>query len=282
MTRSASIPSGFSSLDQALPTAGWPIGALTEIIAPRVGDGELRLLVPILRKLTQAGRTVALLVPPYLAYVPVLIQHGISLEHVKVIRSTLALDGLWAIEDALKNAEFGALIAILPPAQPESESRGAVRRLQMAARLSQCPAFLFHTSSTPDATQSAQLRLLIDSSVPGVMQVQIIDEHAPGAHRSLSLDLPLPARRPLLDRKAMPLLAMQSQAPLSTASSSVPDAASSFLPTLGDSKTIPALTPASPMKTPERRPWPFRQRRKTPETPSIYPLALAFLFSRNG
>ena len=41
-------PSGFAALDALLPGGGWPHGALTELLLPQPGIGELRLLAPVL------------------------------------------------------------------------------------------------------------------------------------------------------------------------------------------------------------------------------------------
>jgi protein ImuA len=38
--------SGHAALDAQLPGGGWPVGALTELLLPHPGVGELRLLAP--------------------------------------------------------------------------------------------------------------------------------------------------------------------------------------------------------------------------------------------
>ena len=63
---SPGLPSGFGPLDAQLPGGGWPAGTLTELITRDAGVGELRLLVPLLRRLTAERRTVVLLAPPHL------------------------------------------------------------------------------------------------------------------------------------------------------------------------------------------------------------------------
>ena len=44
------LSTGFPALDEVLPDAGWPMGALTEILVPRAGAGELRLVLPALAR----------------------------------------------------------------------------------------------------------------------------------------------------------------------------------------------------------------------------------------
>ncbi len=56
------VPSGHEALDAELPGRGWPAGALTEVIVPQPGCGELRLLKPALEAV--ASRPVFVLQPP--------------------------------------------------------------------------------------------------------------------------------------------------------------------------------------------------------------------------
>src|SRR5690348_2018520 len=58
-------PTGYADLDALLPQRGWPRRALTELLLPADGVGELSLLIPTLGRFTQAGATVALIAPPY-------------------------------------------------------------------------------------------------------------------------------------------------------------------------------------------------------------------------
>ncbi|WP_122284934.1 hypothetical protein [Pseudomonas syringae group genomosp. 3] len=61
-------PSGHAALDNALPTGGWPASALTEILIPANGSGELRLLWPSLARLSAIGERIVLVAPPYIPY----------------------------------------------------------------------------------------------------------------------------------------------------------------------------------------------------------------------
>lgn len=71
----AGLPTGFAALDAELPGAGWPVGALTELLLPHPGVGELRLLAPALAAVMRgegsgpgvspgASRSVMLFDPP--------------------------------------------------------------------------------------------------------------------------------------------------------------------------------------------------------------------------
>src|SRR5438034_15002 len=51
----ATISTGYPALDAGLPGGGWPRHGLVEILTPRVGVGELYLLLPALAALSRAA-----------------------------------------------------------------------------------------------------------------------------------------------------------------------------------------------------------------------------------
>ena len=81
----AAIATGYPILDEALPSQGWSIGCLTELLCAQSGIGELSLLLPALRQLTQDDQWVALVRPPYLPYAPALSNAGIDPHHLLII-----------------------------------------------------------------------------------------------------------------------------------------------------------------------------------------------------
>ncbi|VCU69741.1 hypothetical protein PIGHUM_01804 [Pigmentiphaga humi] len=281
-SRTPSLSTGFPELDNVLPQGGWPVGALTEMLVPRVGHGELSLLGPLLRRLTAAGRMVALLVPPHLAYVPALIQQGVALSCVKVIRTDHPLDGLPGMEDALQSGEFAALVAVLPPNGLEApQPEGTVRRLQLAARLAACPAFLFHTCSTPETTSASQLRLLVDMSQPSRFDIRPIAPAPSGQDTAtVTLCVAPQATPPSFRRAAGPVAGSQPAAPHASAAGTrrhgpgTPEETSST-PGTGQQEQEPAPRPLPG----GRSPWPFKQRRSAVGQGG-YSATLAMLFSR--
>ena len=70
------IPTGWDALDAVLPGGGWPSGALSEILLPADGVGELRLVWPALARLSQDEGIVAVVAPPYRALCPGLAGRG--------------------------------------------------------------------------------------------------------------------------------------------------------------------------------------------------------------
>ena len=138
--RSAAIaadgePTGHAALDALLPQGGWPRRALTELLLPADGVGELALLLPTLARCTGEGGTVAVIAPPYLPYAPAWQAAGVDLGLLQIIDAT-PRDALWAFEQCLRS---GACAAVL--GWPASADAQALRRLQVAADSGDCLGF---------------------------------------------------------------------------------------------------------------------------------------------
>ncbi|PBP43110.1 DNA lesion error-prone repair protein ImuA, partial [Pseudomonas syringae] len=88
-------PSGHALLDAALPTGGWPAAALTEILIPANGSGELRLLWPSLARLSAIAERIVLVAPPYIPYPQAWLAAGVDLRQLVVIEASNR-DALWA------------------------------------------------------------------------------------------------------------------------------------------------------------------------------------------
>ncbi len=181
------VSSYFSKLDAELPGNGWPTGMLTELIARESGIGELRLLIPALRQLTREKKTVIFLGAPHIPYGPALVSFGIDLKYILVVQATQAADRLWAIEQALKSASFGALLAWLPKAQNTH-----LRRMQLAANSAQGPVFLFRPLSAQYESSPAPLRLILQAKPDQKMSVHLLKRRGPVAIQPIVLSLPQP------------------------------------------------------------------------------------------
>ena len=183
----ACVGSYFNKLDAELPGSGWPTGVLTELIARETGIGELRLLVPALRQLTREKKTVIFLGAPHIPYAPALASFGIDLKYLLIIQAGQAADRLWAIEQTLKSANFGALLAWLPKAQSTH-----IRRMQLAAATAQGPVFLFRPLTAQFEASPAPLRLLLQARPDQKMAVHILKRRGPVIAQPLIIDLPQP------------------------------------------------------------------------------------------
>ena len=154
----AKQPSGHAALDAALPTGGWPDAALTELLLPRDGVGELRLVLPTLARLTRAGQDIALVAPPYVPYPDGWRQAGVDFAHLHVVDAA-PRDALWASEQCLR---AGCLAAVL--CWPHKADDRALRRLQVAAESGRTLCFAFRDARAAGNPSPAALRLLFETA----------------------------------------------------------------------------------------------------------------------
>lgn len=144
---------GYAELDALLPQKGWPRRALTELLLPADGLGELGLLFPALTRMTQAGHPVVVIAPPYIPYAPAWQAAGIDLSLVEIVDAS-PRDALWAFEQCLRS---GACSAVLGwPQQADAQS---LRRLQVAADSGDCLGFAFRDRKHVANASPAALRM---------------------------------------------------------------------------------------------------------------------------
>lgn len=160
----ATEATGLPQLDRELPGGGWPRGALTEIIVEHSGLGELRLLLPALVRLSQAGKRAAFVAPPHLPYAPALARAGVALAQVCVVEPTEVADALWATEQLLRCPAAGLVAAWIPT----SEER-AQRRLQLAAESTGAVGIVFRALQALKQPSIAALRLRLTPSREGAL-----------------------------------------------------------------------------------------------------------------
>lgn len=162
------IPTGFKALDACLPGGGWPRGVLVELLTDARGIGELRLLVPALTRLSEAGRWLLWVSPPHLPYAPALAGLGISPGHCLVVRPRDREERIWAVEQALRS---GACAAVLAWRCNITSYHG--RRLQLAAEQGDTLAVLFRPPEAVKQRSPATLRLGL-SATPDGLRIDIL------------------------------------------------------------------------------------------------------------
>lgn len=151
---------GWPALDAALPAGGWPDAALSELLLPADGVGELQLLWPTLARLSRAKDVaIALIAPPYLPYPPAWHAAGVHLGALQVMRTKTPRDALWAAEQCLRS---GACAAVL--CWPQQADDRALRRLQVAAETGQALGFAFRPMKAALNPSPAALRIAIEAS----------------------------------------------------------------------------------------------------------------------
>lgn len=146
-------PTGWAALDAALPAGGWPEAALSEILLPADGVGELRLLLPTLARLSRGSRPVVLVAPPYAPCVAGWQQHGVDMRQVEIVAAG-ETEVLWATEQCLRSGSCAAVLA-----WPRQADDRALRRLQVAADGGRALAFVFRDRRHLGNPSPAALRL---------------------------------------------------------------------------------------------------------------------------
>ena len=190
-------PSRFAELDAVLPGGGWPTQALTELLLPHPGLGELRLLAPALAAAQTAGGSLMWFDPPAAPCAWALGALGIDTGQLVVVQPRQVLRGparqrlpaadvLWALEQALKSGHVGAVLAWLPARLPAD----TLRRLQLAAQAHDGPAFLLRDVAARLQPSAAPLRLLLAAAGPDRLRVTVVKRRGPPLAQPLYLALP--------------------------------------------------------------------------------------------
>lgn len=159
------VPSGLAALDEALPWRGWPVGALTELLLPADGIGELALLWPALARLSRAGGQVVLVAPPYMPYPPAWVAAGVRLDALQLVDADQS-GALWAAEQCLRS---GACAAVL--CWPRTGDDRALRRLQVAAETGRANGFVFRPARMACNPSPAALRIALEPGTPSRLRV---------------------------------------------------------------------------------------------------------------
>lgn len=146
-------PSGHAALDAVLPEGGWPRGALTELLLPADGIGELTLLLPALARMSRRAERIVLVAPPCVPYAPAWQAAGVDLAYLAIVDAP-PRDALWAFEQCLRSATCAAVVG-----WPSSADDRALRRLQVAADTGGGCAFAVRESRHAVNASPAALRL---------------------------------------------------------------------------------------------------------------------------
>lgn len=176
------IASGHQTLDANLPWRGWPSNALVEVITDFWGVGELQLVLPLLRNLSQQ-EWILWICPPCMPYAPALTSAGVNTAHIIVIRPESS-QILWSIEKALQNQACSLVLA-----WPQRLSGKHIRRLQLAASTGKTLGILFHHRHIRHSSSVLQLQVR-----PGgdSLQVNILKARGSYRHAPFNLEVPTP------------------------------------------------------------------------------------------
>ncbi len=151
-------PTRHAALDAVLPGGGWPVGMLSEILAPQLGFGQLSLLAPMLAERSRQQHRIVFVHPPCPPYAPTLAQSGIALDQVLWLDIEKERDALWAAEQTLASRTPAVVMLWV-----DNANERALRRLALAVEGSQSLAFVFRPLSEVVEISPAALRICIDA-----------------------------------------------------------------------------------------------------------------------
>ena len=182
------IATGYDSLDSALPNKGWPKSGLVEIEYQATGNGELRLVVPALRELSQSrNQWIAWVNPPLIPYAPGLQSLGVDISKVLLIHTKQPQDTLWSLEKTCKSKNCSAVLAWINRPFNFKETQ----RLQLAAKMGGNVIYLFYPGSNHiDHSSASELRLLLKTTAqPGRINVDISKKRRGWPVRDIAIDI---------------------------------------------------------------------------------------------
>lgn len=195
-TSLAHISTGFESLDEALPGSGWPLGSVIELLPLSAGIGEVRLMLPAIRLLTQKRLNVLMINTPHCPYAPALTRAGIDLNYLLIVTSIRQRDALWTAEKALRNRACG-MVMLWPNSLrgPSSIKEQMIRRLQVAAQTGASILILYrscspnHPRALFNQSSWAAIRLKLDATGKDALKIDIIRALGAFKHSCLRIKL---------------------------------------------------------------------------------------------
>jgi protein ImuA len=144
----------------------------------------------MLQQVTQAGRHVLLVSPPYTPYMPAWENLGIDRRRIVIVKAHALAERLWTFEQGIKSAAFGAILGWL-----SGISQQAARKLQILARSAATLAFLFRPASARLEPSAAPLRILLDPirrhALSRTLRLHLLKRRGMPAGLSIYLTLPL-------------------------------------------------------------------------------------------
>ena len=203
-----SVPTGCAALDAALPSQGWPVGQMCELLCAQGSCSEWSLILPaLLARLKQSQKLLpktpsqlVLINPPFEPYMPAWLAAGMQLGCLLKIDTSAHAQShsraCWAAEQALHCATVGAVVAWLPRAQPD-----ALRRLQLAAFQAQALLFVVRPIAARDQSSPAALRLSLLRLNALNGEVHIFKCRGSAAPSSVQIELLSPQWRALLQAR---------------------------------------------------------------------------------
>jgi hypothetical protein len=177
--RDRAVASGWPALDAELIGQGWPRPGLTEILCDHVGVGEVSLLLKALRagSLPPANGEAPHLLwvmpvgQPWIPYAPGLVQAGIHLEHLAIVRPRSTVEALWAAEQGLKSKACRGALLWLGGGYCSPLS---LRRLLQSAISGEAMAWVIRPLAAATSPSPAGLRIALHPQANGELRLDLL------------------------------------------------------------------------------------------------------------
>jgi protein ImuA len=218
------VSTGYSALDAALPSGGWPVSQLIEVLVDTSSNTDVSLIAPALPRMLEselghAASKLVLIDPPHEPSLPAWEVQGVLADSVVRIdtdllsaghtASTSATRVCWAIEQALRCAQVSVVLAWLPRVPSQS-----LRRLQVAAGSSQALLMVLRPRGNAQPSP-APLRLRCKGLAGEVsVQIEVLSRplqttlSAPSRRHFAGAGLPVPQISPVSALEAFQLQQM--------------------------------------------------------------------------
>lgn len=183
--RQSSLSSGYPLLDKVLPLGGWPAGVIW-LECTAYGCGELQLFRHAMASVSQAGRHIVLLDPPFMPCLSAV--DGLSLSSVYLMQTSSLKQRLWVADAALGHNLCGLLLLWCDDVAKWQS--GWLRRLQVKARQRGHHVVIYNTGTTAINTGLtwASLYMQLCPLAAGLLRITLCK--APGLLRPRSVELP--------------------------------------------------------------------------------------------
>ena len=150
----SSITSGCTELDCSLLNGGWPLKGLIEVCQPQFSQLEWLLFTPALNVLEGL---IVLLNPPFIPFVQGLVNGGIDIERVRVVRADNKADFLACFVDLTRTQACDAILAWEPK---QMLSYTELRKCLLSGNEGNGLYALFRAAGTQQQSSPATLRVV--------------------------------------------------------------------------------------------------------------------------
>lgn len=183
---------GFSKLNKALLTNGWPEQCLLELLLPQPASGELSLFLPWLGKAAQqTDKKIAFIAPPFLPSLSALLAYGIKPQQIWLLSPNNLKEQLWAQQQCLTEGQCLAVFMW----HDEKTSDTTLRKLQLAAKQGECLGISVRPLTVQAMSSPAPYRILLKPMQERLVELTVLKRRGGWAASPFGVNLDEPLRQ---------------------------------------------------------------------------------------